>query len=116
MNREIKFRAWANHTKAMITWKEFLNDMASFIFALKHKDTFHIMQYTGLKDKNEKEIYEGDIVKHKYYGKCEVVWSGGWSIKHIRGGENRTGKQRMPYRDKTFEIIGNIYENPDLLK
>lgn len=73
-------------------------------------------QYTGLNDKNKVEIYAGDIVEHEYYGKCEVVWSGGWSIKHISGGEMRQKQQRFPQTDESFKILGNIYNNPELIK
>ena len=80
-----------------------------------------IMQYTGLKDKNGKEIYEGDIVRWgesepniDWNGtvKGEVYWlDGGFWVackesNHFSGRIDETGH---------FEIIGNIYENPDMI-
>ncbi len=69
-----------------------------------NEEEFAFMQYTGLKDKNGKEIYEGDIVEHLIGGTLEVKWlNHGWT-------------PFMSWHDvEHYEIIGNIYENPELL-
>ena len=73
-----------------------------------------IMQYTGLKDKNDKEIYEGDIVKCEMKGfniensVIEYIENGYW-IK------DKYEKCHLPNKEYR-EVIGNIYENPELLK
>lgn len=101
MNREIKFRAFKNENgrNRMFSWGEVKKE---FQLYLNCKDTF-VMQFTGLKDKNDKDIYDGDILKGGIYLSYEVKWDYidcGWNIS-----ENA----------KYFEIIGNIYENAELL-
>lgn len=104
MSREIKFRAW-NSKK---------NKMELDVY----KECDDLMQYTGLKDKNEKEIYEGDILKyfHKATGSIvrEVIYkSGAFGIEGtVKGTHIIFGNILESER----EVIGNVYENPELLK
>ena len=81
-----------------------------------------IMQFTGLHDKNGKEIYEGDLIKNKYGRICEVVWMehfGCWDA-HVREfGFKREGGH-LGFQNNEWSrcviVIGNIYENPELLE
>ena len=64
MTREIKFRAWDTRQKKMVG--DFDSGFNYRWFECQHKDCHVLMQYTGLKDKNGKEIYEGDVVQFHF--------------------------------------------------
>jgi len=73
-----------------------------------------IGQYTGMNDKNGKEIYEGDIFKAGYFGEADVVT---WDDKNARYiGRSPKGYISYVGREPAVEIIGNIHDNPELLK
>lgn len=116
MTREIKFRAWDK--KYMYYDLDYLQSRGSIVlggmgdcFDLSSEiDLEHVklMQSTGLKDKNGKEIYEGDIVKHEYNkGQSDVFFDLGRFQPFSYLGS---------YMGSEYEVIGNIYENPELLK
>lgn len=115
--REIMFRGWHKKHKIMrilgilnFLDSSFLPDY-SFAQGWEQEDVI-LMQFTGLKDKNGKEIYEGDLLKEiDQFGRIyEAVWyDNGWSLT-IEPYHNRHFKDAF-----TMEVIGNIYENPDLV-
>jgi uncharacterized phage protein (TIGR01671 family) len=77
------------------------------------------MQFIGLKDKNGKEIYDGDIYNEHGY-RWIVAWDprGGWAIKAEKGMNNEPFERNAFVQDNALkggEVIGNIYENPELL-
>lgn len=123
--REIKFRCWVGGEMTygiplsiMGNQSEGINTLDDFFKACDDDVGTKIMQYTGLKDKNGKEIYEGDIVEvtcigsygeekwtHKVEYDNELARFSPFSYYH---GSLEVGEEE-------FEVIGNIYENADLL-
>jgi len=113
--RKIKFRAWDNKKKIMII-QDNTDRIDKCLTYYELNKSVELMQYTGLKDKNGKEIYEGDILQFdaKEWGDnktnlFQVKWcleSGEWDTG---GGTNQECKDFK-------KIIGNIYENPELLE
>ena len=91
-----------------------------------HQPAEAIMQYTGLKDKNGVEIYEGDILRSYSHPKIdtllhEIRWREeitGWWMHNLRGKDDKDGSCQLwvGYKYGPFEVIGNIYEDPDLIK
>ena len=128
MNRDIKFRAWDEVSDKMLNWNEFLDTNMKNTFIAPESTGLILMQYTGLHDKNEKEIYEGDIV---LYEDWEMAYEGGGNDSFINKGiveycednccYNVTERQTVDITDVLYkdnedlEVIGNIYEDPELL-
>lgn len=136
--REFKFRIWHPELKKIDydpkyygdNWGDSLNEL----LAIFNRCRF-LMQYTGLEDKNGKEIYEGDIVKYKYItgfsaeedykeGSDDVGYDGE-RIQEVKFEEGEfyprpqfyeEGDTYYSWRHWDFEIIGNIYENAELLE
>lgn len=118
--REIKFRAWDKSSSVMVysgadvSW---LSDKEVTVGDLVNSfEDESLMQYTGLKDKNGKEIYEGDILDGHDDGLVKVVWRGaGWECDFEDDGNIGLDEMCIWFGNNS-EVIGNIYENPELLK
>jgi len=118
--RTIKFRAWDKKKKEMLAWKKV---SVMTVGRLGASGTpWEFMQYTGLQDKQGKEIYEGDLchfLRKDYTSfdndlerKFAVIWDD-------RQGHWGAVDSQIPlarFEQENLEVIGNIYENKDLLK
>lgn len=143
--REIKFRVWIKDESKMIylddkendveinflnnitsnheTYWEVVTKVSDLRFAhmpqyFDSRDSENVlMQYTGLKDKNGKEIYEGDILNMTYHGSVSIVEPEIKSVVSFERGtfiiENGFSLGKI---GRSLEVIGNIYENPQLLE
>lgn len=136
MNREIKFRVFSSRT-GMWSWEKLKGNHPEPhpLSCLYSHDGWHVMQYTGMKDKNGKEIYEGDIGEIKTQsGRLErfvVKWGvhrremkSGWTVDIPGFCFEVDGFPTFPIVNNyvnghdldIIEIIGNIFENPELLQ
>ena len=128
MSREIKFRAWVAHDYddddkpidfKMVEWfPEFFSDMSPVTgwgsdFPKPDDDVF-LMQFTGLQDKNGVEIYDRDILD---YGSDEMAVVGYQARPGLAGFYIKGMRTQLCFGDPTVKamVIGNIYENPDLI-
>ena len=114
--REIKYRAWVESIGQMdeVIGLNFKKEIADFVNNNERPFyTLDLMQYTGLRDKNGKEIYEGDIFS---LGSEKILYVVEWIDVGLRGRQisNRSYVGLEWWKDR-IEIVGNIYENPELL-
>lgn len=127
--RDIKFRAWDKKHNEMVPdlicfYKDggishnnhFNSDISPFRGYMWDSKNLEIMQYTGLKDKEGVEIYEGDIIKLN--GNLYEVWHSGLAFGLIDKNKDffEYMCQLCDMNGKVYEVIGNIYENLELLK
>jgi hypothetical protein len=128
MTRDIKFRAWTDNLKdGGAMYYQRLTDYLTPVFSPAgyglFNPTLKIMQFTGLLDKNGKEIFENDIIKIKCHGDIiigDVFYNQSrccYMVNHPAG-YNGCFALHTPTIEicDEFNIIGNIYQNPELLK
>lgn len=141
MSRKIKFRAWDDKNKKWLLGYEYKNIggfsltgecvlfgewggvFDTFLFNKdgKNWNDLKIMEFTGQKDKNEIDIYEGDIVNDDELGNGIVIFQSGCFFMMYDADTNmeflglKTDKFGRLQEKRIVEILGNIYENPELL-
>lgn len=141
MSREIKFRAWDVDNKKWIrSFRVYKSGKGLSIYSDKDgstlgvnvdSSTYILIQFTGLLDKNGKEIYEGDIVNIRFrdniVGKPKFSWDKGvikWNEKSsafkwfsVEEDSSDENNYWLTHADSVGrEVIGNVYKNPELLK
>ena len=137
--REMKFRAWnkINKTMNVVSSLEFVSHQDGRLHFIdagwkSNPEDFDLMQYAGIEDKNGKEIYEGDVLEDDEHNLYKVVFSvyhgfvgmhkytvtSSWTLD--KNGEEVYSTEEEPIRLAELyfktEVIGNIYENPELLR
>lgn len=119
MSREIKFEMWDSEQNEMLTWKR-INQLDTegicMFLDMLTEERFKKRQYTGLTDRNGKEIYEGDVIHipaWKMNG--EVNFASGMFKVRDRAREDFNQSLASFMVEIRCEVIGNIYEHPHLL-
>ena len=122
MNRIIKFRAWARDDnpfkKGLMSYNVYpmLNNEIYIDGDIYYVDKFiELMQFTGLHDKNGKEIYEGDIILNPLYEEPYIVEYSENLAGYVGWGDDRACGCYL-ITDEDIEVIGNVFENPELIK
>lgn len=122
----LRFRVWDKKNNRFVQWCGvvdldlwLLADWMDTVNIVEFKEDFIISQDTGLKDKNGENIYIGDLLASVYSSGDSTVWEVTWDKHSASCGIHRiSGPQHKGiYIDNTeFEIIGNVWQNPELLE
>lgn len=102
MNREIKFRAWDEVSEKILNWNDFLDTNMKNTFIAPESTGLILMQYTGLDDKNGKEIYEGDIAKYENMIGKIMFFNGSFILSDFE----ETEEWELGVINEELEIIG----------
>ena len=122
--REIGFRIWSNYWKKYAVEAElYMDGLADAVFedddGVPHHENTDIIveQYTMLRDKNGKEIYEGDIVVYDYVFGTYIVTYRRYDASFVLEDDDREEVLNLVLSGHPFyEVIGNVHENPELLE
>jgi uncharacterized phage protein (TIGR01671 family) len=110
--KEIKFRCW---DKGQMYYLELIGN--NFMWINEQPQEGQLMQHTGITDKNGKDIYEGDILIYGDDKPCEIVFEKGqFTFAYERETPTNSRMGLGYYKEKEIEVVGNIYQNKELLK
>ncbi len=117
MRREIKFRAWSTEYNRFLDcecsqFRNYIHGYANPVERNQGWKTITVQQYTGMNDKNGREIYEGDIL---YINSSQYPEITPYTVK-IEWSDIKCGWNITPIGYFEVEVIGNIFENPELVK
>lgn len=144
--KELKFRSYDLNRESMLyyTWDDITetvlsteyvyhlvhDNISDLIYMMEHKNFGGPMQYVGIHDMNDRDIYEGDIIRKElcdpddpvygFYGSIGVVVETpgemSWYIRALNAGDKSFHDYRgVNFSSDVIEVVGNIYENPDLI-
>lgn len=139
MSREIKFRAWHIKDQIMVDWSLMCQSALNrgdtpfmyHVLSIIGKDHYHVMQFTGLKDKNGIEIYEGDVLQRTEslpmssppkrrmpFGDTprSVRFRDGKFVLHKGANKKHMVLDSLSIRYLGLEVIANVYENDNTIK
>jgi len=119
MNRQLKFRVWDKKRNNFLHNLEQMWDLVivdgelSFFGGDRLDENFVVQQFTGLSDKDDKDIYEGDIISHGFENHiCEIKWE---DYRLVMKDYNMGRRFDLYCMMKNTKVIGNIFESKDLL-
>lgn len=127
--RTIKFRAWDKKENIMVavTSIEFAQDNSGDVLINWNGNEKVLMQFTGLLDKNAKEIYEGDIIEYmdfatgtegdgdEFINQGVIEWDEE-TLRFVVGNKHEVDDEDIFLDKERIRVIGNIYQNPELIK
>jgi len=119
MSREIKFRAWDEQARVFHRWQANGERFTNVFWQAVKESSLPVMQFTGLLDKNDAEVYEGDILRCMDMDDENHVigFENGCFVARLVGIRPDSSSVEAKWRTSfgIGEVIGNIYENPELI-